>query len=146
MTIPVDLPIDRGFRVETRSEGWAVEAWAPERASCFAEAMCALVATFASVPEVVAFDTLAVSAGPGNDRDTLTVLLEEVLNVADVFGLIVVRAHLADTEDGGVAGDMEVVPAEEVALTGTAPTGLSHGTAEIRRRADSWQCQVLALR
>jgi len=146
VTIPVDLPIDRGFRVEARPDGWAVEAWAPERAACFAEAMCALVATFASVPEMVAFDTLAVSAGPGNDRDIVTALLEEVLNVADVFGLIVVRAHLADTEDGGVAGDMEVVAAEEVALTAPAPIGLSPGTAEIHRRAGSWQCRVLAVR
>lgn len=54
--------------------------------------------------------------------------------------------HLADAEDGGVAGDMEVVPAGEVEMTGPVPTAVSHADAEIGERDGAWRGHVVALR
>ena len=45
-------------------------------------------------------------------------LLEEVIDVVDALGVVPVRFHLAEAEDGSLAGDMEVAPTSEVELVG----------------------------
>jgi hypothetical protein len=48
-------------------------------------------------------------------------LFEDAIYALDVFSVVPVRFHLAETEDGGITGDMEVVPAEEVEVIGPVP-------------------------
>ncbi len=118
-----------------------VEAWGPDRCSCLTEAMTALVETFARVDDACTSRPLPLAAG-GPDVDVLASLLEEVIFVADVFGVVPVQFHLADAEDGGVAGDMQVVAAEDVRLCGPVPTSVSFHGLDIHADGGTWWCRA----
>jgi len=98
-----------------------------DRAACLAEAMAALVEVFAKVhDDAPAQRVMPLAAPASGDVDVLVALLEEVIYVAEVFGAVPVRFHLAEAEDGGVAGDMVVVDAGDVELIGPVPKAVSY--------------------
>ena len=112
-------------------------------ASCLTEALLALVEVFADVGDTAAVDVLPLSAGPESDRDLLVSLLEEVIFVVGVFGVVPMRFHLAETEDGVLAGDMEVVPAGAVEQVGPVPKAISYHGLEIGENGGEWRCRVV---
>ena len=120
-----------------------IEAWGPDRASCLTEALLALVEVFADVGDTAAVDVLPLSSGPASDRDLLVSLLEEVIFVVGVFGVVPMRFHLAETEDGALAGDMEVVPAGAVEQVGPVPKAVSYHGLEIGEKGGEWRCRVV---
>jgi SHS2 domain-containing protein len=120
-----------------------IEAWGRDRASCPTEAMVALVAVYADFDDATATRSVPVSAEPGLDTDILVAVLEEVIYVTDVFGVVPIRFHLADTEDGGVAGDMEVVQPAQVELVGPVPKAVSHHGLEMAEHAGIWRCRAM---
>ena len=48
-----------------------------------------------------------------------------MIDTIDTFSVIPVRFHICGTEDGGFAGDMEVVPMRHAVLTQPRPTAVS---------------------
>jgi SHS2 domain-containing protein len=120
-----------------------VKAWGPDRATCIVEALGGLVETFAAVPDAAATQALPLEAAPGGADDALVSLFEDVISTVDVFGLVPVRFHLAEAEDGGVAGDMEVVPADRVEIRGALPRAVSYEDVAIGRFDGGWRCRVL---
>ena len=70
-------------------------------------------------------------------------LFEEVIYALDVFSVVPVRFHLAETEDGGIAGDMEVVPADQVGLVGPVPKAVSYHELSMASDEGGWRCRVL---
>lgn len=133
----------RGHRLLAHTADSAIEAWGPDRVTCLTEAMAALVEVFAESPDPAATRLLPVSVEADSDPDVLVLLLEEVIYIVDVVGVVPVRFHLAETENGGVAGDMEVVDAGEVALVGPVPKGVSYHGLEIGRGDEGWRCRVV---
>ena len=133
----------KGHRLAPHTADCVVEAWAPELVPCLAEAMAGLVAVFAEPVETATTRTVPVSAGPGPGSDLLVSLLEEVIYVTDVLGVVPVRFHLAETEDGGVAGDMEVVEAGDAVLVGPVPKVLSYNSLELSEHDGTWRCRVV---
>ncbi len=132
-----------GHRVLRRDVDRVVEAWGPDRAVCIAEALRALVETFADVPDEVATRVLPIGAGASESPDALVGLLEEVIYVVDVFGMVPVRFHLGIADDGAVGGDMEVVPLQRVKLNGPVPVEVSHRDTSMHRRGGGWRCQAV---
>jgi hypothetical protein len=82
------------------------------------EALTALVEGFADVGDACATQDVPLAADPGAAAEELVSLLEDVIYGLDVFALVPVRFHLEETEDGGIAGHMEVIP-----VAGTVPVG-----------------------
>ncbi len=72
----------------------------------------------------------------------LVSLAEEVVDTLDVVGVVPVRFHLAPTEDGGVSGDMEVVPVDRVRLTAPAPKGVSYHHLRCGPSGGGWRCEA----
>jgi SHS2 domain-containing protein len=106
--------------------------------------MEALVEIFAEVdPAVTAPSVVPVSAGPAPGRDLLVSVLEEVIFVTDVLGSVPVRFHLADTEDGGVAGDMEIADRRDVVLVGPIPKAVSYHGLEMADDGGTWRCRAV---
>lgn len=120
-----------------------LEAWGPDRAACVAEALCALVETFCEVQDPVTTEVLPLAAPSGGAADALVSLLEEVIYVVDALGVVPVRFHLFEAEDGGLVGDMEVVPASQVDLVGAVPKAVSYHALEMVPYDGGWRCQVL---
>ena len=139
------MPTDRagaGHRLLVRAGECVVEAWAPDLAGCVAEALAGVVGSFAEVPDAAATRTLPLAAISMGPEDVLASLLEEVIDAVDVFGVVPVRFHLGRTEDGGVAGDMEVVPVDQVHVVGAAPTRLSQHHLHCDPQEGAWHCRV----
>ena len=132
-----------GHRQLPHTADRVLEAWGPDRATCLSEALLALVEIFAEVPDQATADVLALGASAGGAQDVLVSLLEEVIYVVDALGVVPVRFHLAEAEDGSLAGDMEVVPTSDVELVGPVPKAVSYHALEIAPSDGGWRCRVL---
>lgn len=133
-----------GHRLLPHTADCIIEAWGPDRPSCMAEALAALVDSFAEVPDDARTGRVVpLSAPPGGAEDVLVGLLEDVIFALDVFSVVPVRFHLEETEDGGVAGDMEVVPVALVHRAGPVPKAVSYHGLSIEPDGDGWRCHVL---
>ncbi len=149
MTLPgtgrtgADRLREAGHRLVPHTADCIIEAWGPDRASCLAEALCALVDEFAEVPDPAAPQVLPLGTGPGTDESALVSLLEDVIYALDVFAVVPVRFHLTETEGGGVAGHMEVVPVDQVVVTGPVPKAVSFHELSMETHEGMWRCRVL---
>ena len=120
-----------------------IEAWGPDRSSCLVQALLGLVESFAEVSDVPATRLVPFAVAPEGPEDTLISLFEDVIYALDVFSVVPVRFHLAETEDGGIAGDMEVVPADEVEVVGPVPKAVSYHELSMAPVEGGWRCRVL---
>jgi SHS2 domain-containing protein len=141
--LPRDLPSARGYRLVPHTADSIIEAWGPDRVTCLAEAVGGMVSVFADVGDAAATTVLPIALEPAPSVDLLVGLLEEVIYTVDVFGKVPVRVQLAESQDGGVAGDLEVVPVGDVALIGPMPKAVSFHDLEIAEHEGAWRCRVL---
>jgi protein archease len=107
--------------------------------------MQGLVDMFADVgaSDVPSVRSVPVSAEGNSSRDLLVALLEEEIYFTDVFGVVPLRFHLAEVDEGGVAGTMDVVDAGRVELIGPVPKAVSYHDLEIEQREGEWRCRVV---
>jgi SHS2 domain-containing protein len=132
-----------GHRLVPHTSDRLIEAWGPDRATCLTEALTALVEGFAEVGDAAATQVVPLAADPGLAADELVSLFEDVIYGLDVLSAVPVRFHLAETEDGGIAGDMEVVPVQETVAVGPAPKGVSYHELSMVDGERGWRCRVL---
>jgi SHS2 domain-containing protein len=132
-----------GHRLVPHTADCIIEAWGPGMATCISEALKALVEEFADVTDTPAVKVLPLAEATGSAEDVLVQLLEEVIYTLDVFGVVPSQFHLSDTEDGGVAGDMEVVPVTGAEMIGPLPKGVSYHGLSMRHEDGAWHCRVL---
>jgi len=132
-----------GHRLVPHTSDCVIEAWGPDRAVCLTEALAALVEGFADVGDACSAHVVPLGAGPGAAADELVSLLEDVIYTLDVFSVVPVRFHLAETEDGGITGEMEVVPLEETVTIGPAPKAVSYHELSMVHGEGGWRCRVL---
>ena len=124
-----------------------LEAWARDREGCFAQAVAALVSTFADVtgrgpdPAPVSHHHLRVAPGP--DAEQLVTLLEEVLFLLDARGVVPVGVAVRPDPGGGLDADFEVVPVSEVPLVGAVPKAVTWHRLAVEPSARGWRCRVL---
>ena len=86
------------------------------------------MSVFAEVSDTATTTTLPVVLEPAPTPDLLVGLLEEVIYIVDVFGKVPAHVHLAESEGGGMAGDLGVVEVADVVLIGSVPKAVSwHG-------------------
>lgn len=132
-----------GHRLLPHTADCIIEAWGPDSASCVTEALTGLVESFAEVPDTPAIRLVPLAAGAGAPEDDLVSLLEDVIYALEVFSVVPVRFHLAETESGGLAGDMEVVGVDQVEIIGPAPKAVSYHGLSIGPLHGGWRCHVL---
>jgi SHS2 domain-containing protein len=132
-----------GHRSVSHTADCIVEAWGPDRASCLREALAGMVEEFAEIPDAAATRVLPLGADRSSAQDALVALLEDVIYAMDVLSVVPVAFHLEETEEGGVAGHMEAVPAGEARIVGPVPKAVSYHELSMDREGDSWRCHVL---
>ena len=131
-----------GHRIVANADGFVIESFGASPTASIAEALSGLVEEFAVLSDQPSARLLPLSETKGAGEDALVQLLEEVIDALDVFAVVPIRFHLAETEDGGIAGDMEVVPARAAEIIGPKPKGVSHHGLSIVHGAGTWRCRV----
>jgi SHS2 domain-containing protein len=134
--------VEVGHRSRRHAAELIVEAWGPTREDCLEEAVRGLVDSFADTTEVPTSTTLPFALEPGGDEELLAALFDEVLRLLDVLSLVPVSVTVEPTEDGGLAGCLDVVPLGQVVVTGALPRGVVVDRLQVDRQGALWNCQV----
>lgn len=137
-------PSGRGHRGVPHTADLRIEAWAPSRETCIAEAVTGLVEGFADTSGVRRVRTVEWDVPPGPDEDLLVSVLDEVIFRLEVEGDIVLGAAFVPADGGGLTARLTVGDVVEATAVGAVPKAVSlHG---LRFGADpdagGWSCAV----
>jgi SHS2 domain-containing protein len=132
-----------GYRLLDHTADIALEAWSPVRAGCFAAAVRGLVASFAEVDDPEPTDRHRIELEPQPPQDLLVELLDEVIYVMDTRRAVPVGGRLEDREDGGLVGELALVPVDAVRQVGAVPKAITYHQLRAEQRDDGWwYCHV----
>ncbi|MGP3982926.1 archease [Streptomyces sp. KR80] len=131
----------RGHRAVPHTADIRLEAWAPTRDECIAEAVLGLVESFADVSRVRPARLVTVSVAEGPAEDMLLAVLDEVIYRLDVHGEVPVDIE-ADAADGSLDLRLAVADTDAVEPIGASPKAVSlHGLRFATDHA-RWSCSV----
>jgi SHS2 domain-containing protein len=130
-----------GHRSVPHTADARVEAWAPTRERCVAEAVAALVDAFADVSKArpAAAEQFRVPAGP--DEDMLVTVLDRVVYLIDTTGQVPVSADVR-AADGGLDVRLGMADPQAVEVTGAAPKAVSLHELRFAAGEAGWSCAV----
>jgi SHS2 domain-containing protein len=118
---------DQGHRAAPHTADLRIEAWAPSRQDCVAEALRGLIGSFADVtgaPVARTTERLVLAAG---DADVLAAAAEEIIYLLDAEGMIPASVRVRSVT-GGIVLVLALADADAVEITGAAPKAVSfHG-------------------
>lgn len=117
-----------------------VEAWAPTRPRCYAEAVRALVDSFADTSGVVVTEAVPLRIDRASDDEMLVVLLEEVVFLLDVLDMLPAGAVIEEAVDGGLGGTLDLAAVTGATLIGAAPKAVSREGLAFAFDGDVWGC------
>lgn len=130
-----------GHRSVPHTADARVEAWAPTREGCVAEAVAALVDAFVDISQArpVASEDFRIPAGP--DEDMLVAVLDRVVYLIDTTGRVPLSAEVS-AADGGLGVRLGMADPQAVEVTGATPKAVS--LHELRFAPDDagWSCAV----
>lgn len=133
---------DRGHRAVPHTADLRLEAWAPSRQECLAEALRGLVESFADVTDAPVQRRTERTVLAATDADMLAMAGEEIIYVLDADGQIPVKLQVRPTT-GGVVLVLELAAADSVEITGAVPKAISlHGLACQPDRAGRWSASM----
>ncbi|QFG20108.1 archease [Actinomadura sp. WMMB 499] len=137
-------PSGRGHRGVPHTADLRIEAWAPSREACVAEAVAGLVEGFADVSGVRRLRTVELDVPPGPDEDLLVSALDEVIFRLEVEGEIVLDAGFAPAVGGGLTARLTVGDVVEATAVGAVPKAVSlHGLRfGVAPDGGGWSCAV----
>ncbi|MGW5671921.1 archease [Micromonospora sp. NPDC003776] len=115
----------RGHRNVPHTADVRIEAWAPDREGCLAEAVTALVDTFVDTTGVEPGAETAYRVPPGDDPDLLVAVLDEVIFRLDTEGEVPLATDVRPAEDGGLLVRWRVVGTDAVEAIGAVPKAVS---------------------
>ena len=133
----------QGHRTVPHTADLRVEAWAPTREECLAEAVRGLVDSFAAVAGARPSGRAERHVTAGSDADLLVAVVDEVIYRLDADGEVPVRVAVRRARDGGVDLVVSVAAVEAVEIVGAAPKAAS--LHELRCEPDPagrWSCGV----
>lgn len=134
--------IRAGHRTLPHTADLIVEAWAPTRAGCLAEAVAALTDSYADTSHAEPTRRHAFRLAAPTDEQALVALLDEALYVLDALGAVPVETHL-DPLDPPVAeltGWFALANLDRVGLVGSVPKGVALSGLSLRYLNGRWHC------
>jgi SHS2 domain-containing protein len=130
-----------GHRTVPHTADVRVEAWAPTREECIAQAVLGTVDTFLDTSSVHPEHTHRCQLDGHSDEDLLVAVLDEVVFLLDTEGLVPVDVELDPTEEGldvrFAMGDATSVP-----QTGAVPKAVSLHELYLAPGPRGWRCSV----
>jgi SHS2 domain-containing protein len=132
-----------GHRTVPHTADLRIEAWAPTREECMAEAVRGLVGSFAVVAGRQPYRRVGRQMTARSDEDLLVAVMDEVIYRLDADGEIPVSVAVRPAPEGGVAVSFALVPVAGAEITGAAPKAASlHELRCAPDAAGGWSCQV----
>jgi SHS2 domain-containing protein len=135
--------VEAGHRTVSHTADVIIEAWAPTREVCLAQAVRALVDTFADTSPVSVTRPLPLRIPAGEDTELLVAVLEEVVYLVDVLAVVPVDVVLHAVDGGGLGGCLDVASLAEVNIVGPAPKGIARSELAIERGDGLWRCRAI---
>jgi hypothetical protein len=135
---------DAGRRTSSEVEELVIEVSAPTRDECLAQAVRALAEAFVDTTSAATSRPLPLRIPPGADVELLAALLEEVILLAAVMEIVPVEVAVHRTDDGGLAGCLDVTPVLELRTTRPPPTALIRCTISLEQQG-CWTCAAALL-
>jgi len=133
----------QGHRSVPHAADLRVEAWAPTREECLAEAARGLAGSFAVVAAAQPRRTAERRFIAGSDEDLLVAIIEEVIYRLDADGEIPVAVAVRPTPDGGVVLSMQLAGVGQARITGAVPKAASlHDLRCAPGPAGRWSCGI----
>ena len=130
-----------GHRSVPHTADARVEAWAPTRERCVAEAVAALVETFVDVSGARPVATEDFRVPTGADEDMLVAVLDRVVYLIDTTGQVPIRPDVS-AADGGLAVRLEMADPDTVEVTGAVPKAVSLHELRFAAGDAGWSCSV----
>jgi SHS2 domain-containing protein len=119
-----------------------VEAWAPSRQECLAEALRGLIGSFADVTGTPVRRTTERPVLAASHADVLAAAAEEIIYLLDAEGQIPVNVQVRPVT-GGIVLVLALAAAEAVEITGAVPKAVSfHGLRCEPDRAGIWSASM----
>jgi SHS2 domain-containing protein len=135
--------VEAGHRTLSHTADVIIEAWAPTRDACLAQAVRALVDTFADTSPVSVTRPVPLRILTGEDTELLVALLEEVVYLVDVLAVVPVDAVVHAVDGGGIGGCLDVALLAEVNIVGPAPKGIARSELAIEGGDGLWRCRAI---
>jgi SHS2 domain-containing protein len=130
-----------GHRMLPHTADLALEAWAPARAECIAEAVQALVESFADVRAAIPDQTVTCSYQEAADQDLLVSVLNDVIYQAEVHGRVPVDISVTESA-GTVDVRFAAAPLAGADITGPLPKAVTLHELSFARTDGQWRCHV----
>jgi SHS2 domain-containing protein len=131
----------RGHRSVPHTADIRIEAWAPTRDACIAEAVAGLVASFADTVGAHPVRTATTDLTAGSDADVLVEALDEVIYLLDTQGAVPVDTDVAPGSDGPRVR-LHLTPVADVVTIGAAPKAVTLHDLRFDRVDGGWFCAV----
>jgi SHS2 domain-containing protein len=132
---------ERGHRNVPHTADTRIEAWAPTREACLAEAVAGLVASFADTEGAHPTRTVTADLTVDSDPDVLVAVLDEVIYVLDTQGSVPLDVEVAP-RTGGIGLRLHLAPAHEVDIIGAVPKAVTLHDLRFDRSDAGWSCSV----
>ncbi|XEC29487.1 archease [Streptomyces fradiae] len=130
-----------GHRGVPHTADLRVEAWAPTREECLAQAVRGVCASFLDLTGAAGVHRRDVEVRADRDEDVLVALLDEVVYRLDTEGEVPVEVELVPV-DGGVRGVLWTADAGTLPVTGAAPKAVTLHETVMTRGPGGWTCSV----
>jgi len=130
-----------GHRSVPHTADLRLEAWAPTRERCLAEAVRALVDSFIEHPLPQPASVAEWDLPVGHDENLLVELLEEVIYRMDVCGRVPVATDVAATATG-LRIRFDMADLQQAVPCGPVPKAVSLHRIRLAPGPDGWRCAV----
>lgn len=132
-----------GRRTVPHTADLRIEAWGRSREECVAEAVRAVVDSFADVSGAPRGREVSRRLAAGSDADLVAAAVEEVIYGLDADGEVPAAVSARRGADGGVELTLRVVDVRAVELTGAVPKAASlSGLRCAPETPGRWSCAV----
>jgi len=130
-----------GHRSVPHTADVRVEAWAPTREGCIAEAVLGTVETFLDTSVVHPSSTYHCRLTANSDEDLLVAVLDEVIYIMDTIGEVPVDVEL-EPVDGELDVRFATIDAGTLSQVGAIPKAVSLHELRLGTGPRGWSCSV----
>lgn len=133
---------EAGHRSVPHTADLRIEAWAPTRERCVAQAVAALVDSFVDVSGARPTASVAFRVDTGDsDENLLVSVLDEVIYRMDTDGQLPVDVEVSAVE-GGLDVRFQLIDTDRLRPVGAVPKAVSLHELRFARTDDGWSCAV----
>ena len=119
-----------------------IEAWAPDREGCVAEAVAAMLDGFVDIAGADGTAETEFAVPPGDDADMLVAVLDEVIFRLETAGVLPLTTDVRSADGGGLLVRWWTVDADTVELVGAVPKAVSLHELCFGPDREGWSCAV----